>query len=43
MKVYLLLLVWIIVLIPLYAFVKTGKTADRKMRKYWEGVESWNP
>lgn len=40
MKVCLLLLVGIILLIPLYAFVKAGKTADRKMRKYWEG--GWN-
>lgn len=39
MKVCLLLQVGIILLIPLYAFVKAGKTADQKMKKYWEG---WN-
>lgn len=36
MKVCVLLLVWIILLIPFYAFVRAGKTADQKIRKYWE-------
>lgn len=34
MKMCLLLLLWIILLIPFLAFIKAGKTADKKMKKY---------